>query len=110
MYRLSIGNRKMWETSMNGLLSLVRRTTPCFTYLREKIGSSFTDKMDALACFAPGMLALGASGYGPTESQKFLSLAEEIYCCVLCRIVKYHPFSPRHHSGFVVSRKPILDK
>jgi mannosyl-oligosaccharide alpha-1,2-mannosidase len=34
--------------------------------------------MDELACFAPGMLALGSSGYGPDDSQKFMSLAEEV--------------------------------
>ncbi|WMV34944.1 hypothetical protein MTR67_028329 [Solanum verrucosum] len=71
--------RKMWETSMKGLLSLVRRTSPSsFAYISEKVGYSFVDKMDELACFAPGMLALGSSGYGPDESQKFLSLAEEL--------------------------------
>lgn len=36
-------------------------------------------QMDELACFAPGMLALGSSGYGPSDSQKFLSLAEEVF-------------------------------
>ncbi|XP_060206090.1 mannosyl-oligosaccharide 1,2-alpha-mannosidase MNS1-like [Lycium barbarum] len=71
--------RKMWETSMKGLLSLVRRTTPSsFAYLCEKMGSSLNDKMDELACFAPGMLALGSSGYSPDEAQKFLSLSEEL--------------------------------
>lgn len=35
-------------------------------------------QMDELACFAPGMLALGASGYGPEESKVFMSLAEEV--------------------------------
>ncbi|KAK6796108.1 hypothetical protein RDI58_009563 [Solanum bulbocastanum] len=71
--------RKMWETSMKGLVSLVRRTTPSsFAYLGEKMGSSINDKMDELACFAPGMLALGSSGYSPDEAQKFLSLAEEL--------------------------------
>ncbi|KAL2493059.1 Mannosyl-oligosaccharide 1 [Abeliophyllum distichum] len=71
--------REMWETSMKGLLSLVRRTTPSnFAYLCEKIGNSLTDKMDELACFAPGMLALGSTGYGPDEAKKFLSLAEEL--------------------------------
>ena len=35
-------------------------------------------QMDELACFAPGMLALGSSGYGPDEAKKFLSLAEEV--------------------------------
>ncbi|KAF1001693.1 mannosyl-oligosaccharide 1,2-alpha-mannosidase MNS1-like [Apium graveolens] len=72
--------REMWETSMTGLLTLVRRTTPSsFAYIAEKNGeSSFVDKMDELACFAPGMIALGSSGYDPENSQKFLSLAEEL--------------------------------
>ncbi|KAL5554627.1 hypothetical protein UlMin_042028 [Ulmus minor] len=71
--------REMWEKSMKGLLSLVRRTTPSsFAYICEKNGDSLTDKMDELACFAPGMLALGSSGYGPDEAQKILSLAEEL--------------------------------
>ncbi|CAI9753822.1 unnamed protein product [Fraxinus pennsylvanica] len=71
--------REMWETSMKGLLSLVRKTNPSnFSYLCEKIGNSLTDKMDELACFAPGMLALGSTGYGPDEARKFLSLAEEL--------------------------------
>ncbi|KAG8380257.1 hypothetical protein BUALT_Bualt07G0174400 [Buddleja alternifolia] len=71
--------REMWETSMKGLESLVQRTTPSqFAYLREKIGNSLIDKMDELACFAPGMLALGSTGYGPDEAKKYLSLAEEL--------------------------------
>ncbi|XP_047269635.1 mannosyl-oligosaccharide 1,2-alpha-mannosidase MNS1 isoform X2 [Capsicum annuum] len=71
--------RKMWETSMQGLLSLVRRTSPSsFAYIGEKLGDLLNHKMDELACFAPGMLALGSSGYGPDKSQKFLSLAEEL--------------------------------
>lgn len=36
-------------------------------------------QMDELACFAPGMIALGSSGYGPGDSEKFLSLAEEVF-------------------------------
>ncbi|KAM6561884.1 hypothetical protein CsatB_021882 [Cannabis sativa] len=71
--------REMWEQSMKGLSSLIRRTTPSsFTYICEKNGESLNDKMDELACFAPGMLALGSTGYGPEESQKMLSLAEEL--------------------------------
>lgn len=34
--------------------------------------------MDELACFVPGMLVLGSSGYGPVEAAKYLSLAEEV--------------------------------
>ncbi|XP_076920775.1 mannosyl-oligosaccharide 1,2-alpha-mannosidase MNS1-like [Bidens hawaiensis] len=71
--------REMWETSMKGLLSLVRKTAPSsFTYISEKIGNSLIDKMDELACFAPGMIALGSFGYGPDDSGKFLTLAEEL--------------------------------
>nr|CAD1823176.1 unnamed protein product [Ananas comosus var. bracteatus] len=71
--------RKMWETSMEGLLSLVRRTTPSsFTYICEKNGVSLSDKMDELACFVPGMLALGSFGYGSEKGEKILSLAEEL--------------------------------
>ncbi|ESW14119.1 hypothetical protein PHAVU_008G254800 [Phaseolus vulgaris] len=72
--------RDMWEKSMKGLLSLIRRSTPSsFAYICEKNGGSLTDKMDELACFAPGMIALGSFGYTTAdESQKFLSLAEEL--------------------------------
>ncbi|KAF3526551.1 hypothetical protein F2Q69_00046744, partial [Brassica cretica] len=71
--------REMWEKSMKGLLSLIKKSTPSsFTYIQEKNGNSYNDKMDELACFAPGMLALGASGYGPDEEKKFLTLAEEL--------------------------------
>ncbi|KAE8685641.1 Mannosyl-oligosaccharide 1,2-alpha-mannosidase MNS2 [Hibiscus syriacus] len=71
--------RDMWETSMKGLQNLIRRSTPSsFVYICEKNGDSLTDKMDELACFAPGMLALGSSGYGPDEEKKILSLAEEL--------------------------------
>ncbi|XP_043713221.1 mannosyl-oligosaccharide 1,2-alpha-mannosidase MNS1 isoform X2 [Telopea speciosissima] len=71
--------REMWETSMKGLVSLTRKTTPSsFTYICEKTGESVSPKMDELACFAPGMLALGSSGYGPGEAQKLLTLAEEL--------------------------------
>lgn len=70
----------MWETSMKGLWSLVRRTTPSsFTYVCEKNGDAVNHKMDELACFVPGMLALGSSGYGPGDSEKFFSLAEEVF-------------------------------
>lgn len=37
--------------------------------------------MDELACFAPGMLALGASGYGPEKSEEIMNLAKEVNPC-----------------------------
>lgn len=46
--------------------------------------------MDELACFVPGMLALGSSGYG-TGGDKFMSLAEEVLI-----LQKFLCF--RHHS------------
>lgn len=35
-------------------------------------------QMDELACFVPGMLALGASGYGLEKDQKMMTLAKEV--------------------------------
>ncbi|KAF7010775.1 hypothetical protein CFC21_025136 [Triticum aestivum] len=71
--------RQMWETSMEGLISLTRQTTPSnYTYICEKSGGSLSHKMDELACFAPGMLALGASGYGPEKAKQIMNLAEEL--------------------------------
>lgn len=34
--------------------------------------------MDELACFVPGMLALGASGYGPEKADEIMNLAKEV--------------------------------
>ncbi|KAJ9162763.1 hypothetical protein P3X46_022512 [Hevea brasiliensis] len=71
--------REMWETSMKGFQSLVHRTTPSsFAYIREKNGNQMSNKMDELACFSPGMLALGSFGYDTGEASKMLSLAEEL--------------------------------
>lgn len=71
--------RQMWETSMEGLISLTKKTTPSnYSYICEKTGGSLSDKMDELACFAPGMLALGASGYGPEKAEQIMNLAEEL--------------------------------
>ncbi|KAK2358721.1 mannosyl-oligosaccharide 1,2-alpha-mannosidase MNS1 [Trifolium repens] len=71
--------REMWETSMKGLQSLIKKSTPSsFVYISEKLGNSLFDKMDELACFVPGMLALGSSGYGPGEGDKIMALAEEL--------------------------------
>eukprot|EP01018_Ginkgo_biloba_P039971 Gb_07364 [translate_table: standard] len=71
--------REMWEKSMQGLTSLIRKSSPSsFTYISERSGSSLIDKMDELACFAPGMLALGASGYDDDKAAKYLSLAKEL--------------------------------
>ncbi|CAN6276854.1 unnamed protein product [Urochloa humidicola] len=72
--------REMWETSMEGLISLTKKTTPSnYYYICEKNGGSLSDKMDELACFAPGMLALGASGYdSPEKSEEIMNLAKEL--------------------------------
>ncbi|CAJ1941752.1 unnamed protein product [Sphenostylis stenocarpa] len=71
--------REMWEKSMIGLQSLIKKSTPSsFAYISERLGNAVFDKMDELACFVPGMLALGSSSYGPEEAEKFISLAEEL--------------------------------
>ncbi|ONM51898.1 Mannosyl-oligosaccharide 12-alpha-mannosidase MNS1 [Zea mays] len=74
--------RQMWETSMEGQLSLTKKTTPSnYYYICEKNGGSLSDKMDELACFAPDMLALGASGYGPEKSEQIMNMAKEVNPC-----------------------------
>lgn len=71
--------RDMWEQSMEGLTSLIKKSTPSsYTYIAERSGGSLIDKMDELACFAPGMLALGAQGYASDKSVKYMQLAEEL--------------------------------
>lgn len=71
--------REMWEQSMDGLTSLIRKSNPSsFTYIAERSGISLIDKMDELACFAPGMLALGAYANVSDTSAKYMELAEEL--------------------------------
>ncbi|XP_030456478.2 mannosyl-oligosaccharide 1,2-alpha-mannosidase MNS1-like [Syzygium oleosum] len=71
--------REMWETSMSGLQSLVRESTPsAYAYICEKNGNTLIDQMNELACFASGMLALGSSGFDPQKAKTILLLSEEI--------------------------------
>ncbi|KAM7268977.1 hypothetical protein ACFE04_024474 [Oxalis oulophora] len=84
--------REMWEKSMEGLESLIRRTKPSsFAYICEKTENNLSDKMDELACFVPGMLVLGLDGYEPREAEKFLSLAEETTATKLAAENYYFP-------------------
>ncbi|CAM6058738.1 unnamed protein product [Sphagnum tenellum] len=71
--------REMWEQSMEGMMGLVSKSTPSgYTFLAERSGSSLFNKMDELACFAPGMLALGTEGAPPEKAEKYLTLAKEL--------------------------------
>jgi mannosyl-oligosaccharide alpha-1,2-mannosidase len=70
--------RDMWEQSMEGLTTLIKKTTPSgYVYIAERYGSSsLQDKMDELACFTPGMLALGATDASPSKARQYLEIAE----------------------------------
>ncbi|KAH9558163.1 hypothetical protein CY35_07G122600 [Sphagnum magellanicum] len=71
--------REMWEQSMEGIMGLVSKSTPSgYTFLAERSGSTLYNKMDELACFAPGMLALGTEGAPPEKAEKYLTLAKEL--------------------------------
>lgn len=72
--------REMWEQSMEGLMSLTRRSSPSsFLYIAERAGSnSYIDKMDELACFAPGMLALGSDGATAEKAAVYMNAAKEL--------------------------------
>ncbi|RDX86724.1 Mannosyl-oligosaccharide 1,2-alpha-mannosidase MNS1, partial [Mucuna pruriens] len=71
---------KAWiQGNKTEVVTFYRKSTPSsFVYISEKLGSAVFDKMDELACFVPGMLALGSSSYGRGEADKFISLAEEL--------------------------------
>eukprot|EP00850_Spirogloea_muscicola_P000924 SM000003S11169 [mRNA] locus=s3:1291827:1298198:- [translate_table: standard] len=67
--------REMWEQSMEGMFTLVEKSTPSgLTYLAERNGGHI-HKMDHLLCFVPGMLVLGAEG---PKADKYVSLAKEL--------------------------------
>jgi len=70
----------MCEQSMEGLASLIRKKSKpsSFTYIAERSGISLIDKMDELACFAPGMLALRAYASVSDKSVKYMELAQEL--------------------------------
>eukprot|EP00246_Nothoceros_aenigmaticus_P018190 TRINITY_DN9422_c0_g1_i2.p1 TRINITY_DN9422_c0_g1~~TRINITY_DN9422_c0_g1_i2.p1 ORF type:complete len:608 (-),score=117.14 TRINITY_DN9422_c0_g1_i2:128-1951(-) len=71
--------REMWEQSMEGMTKLIKKSSrSSFTYIAERTGGSLIDKMDELACFAPGMLALGADGAAPEKASRYLDLAKEL--------------------------------
>jgi mannosyl-oligosaccharide alpha-1,2-mannosidase len=64
---------------MEGMMGLVSKSTPSgYTFLAERSGSNLFNKMDELACFAPGMLALGTEGAPPEKAEKYLTLAKEV--------------------------------
>ncbi|GBG67510.1 hypothetical protein CBR_g643 [Chara braunii] len=66
----------MWKKSMKGLKTLVRTSSPSgYVYLAERANDNLIPKMDHLACFAAGMLALGADG---PDQEEYIKLAEEL--------------------------------
>lgn len=70
--------REMWEQSMEGMKSLVKKSSDGYTYLAERAGNQMIDKMDELACFVPGMLVLGTDGATPQKADEYLNLAQEL--------------------------------
>eukprot|EP00245_Coleochaete_scutata_P018024 TRINITY_DN916_c0_g1_i1.p1 TRINITY_DN916_c0_g1~~TRINITY_DN916_c0_g1_i1.p1 ORF type:complete len:650 (-),score=125.40 TRINITY_DN916_c0_g1_i1:823-2772(-) len=73
--------REMWEQSMEGMMSgLVQRVQPSnFTYIAERNSGSLIHKMDHLACFIPGMLALGYRTMpNHPKAAEYLQLAKEL--------------------------------
>ncbi|MCO5559693.1 hypothetical protein L7F22_013294 [Adiantum nelumboides] len=70
--------REMWEQSMEGLLSLTKKSSPSkYLYIAER-AHSLIDKMDELACFAPGMLALGSMDATGEKAKVYLDTAKEL--------------------------------
>jgi len=63
--------RNMYDKSMKGVMEkLIYDSTPNgFTYIAEMQNGQVLPKMDHLACFVPGMLALGAADAGPNKDK-----------------------------------------
>jgi len=63
--------RRMYDKSMAGVMSkLIYDSQPSgFTYIAEMQGGNIVPKMDHLACFVPGMLALGAAKAGKDRNK-----------------------------------------
>lgn len=53
---------EMYAAAMEGMIKLLIKQTPKtgYYYITELMNNRETRKMDHLACFVPGMLALGA--------------------------------------------------
>ena len=73
--------RDLFDGAMRGMINvLVQRSSSGLTYVAEWDRAGLVHKMDHLACFVPGMLALGAEG--PHE-REYMELAKELmYTCV----------------------------
>jgi len=72
--------RSMYRKAADGLLDrLVFDTNPSqLVYVAEMQGGSVIPKMDHLACFVPGLLALGARHLNPTDRVKHMKVAEGV--------------------------------
>lgn len=71
--------RRMYDKAMAGVMEkLIYDSTPTgLTYIAEMQGGNIVPKMDHLACFVPGMLALGADLAGQ-ERDKHMRVARGI--------------------------------
>lgn len=74
--------RQLFDAAMESMMAvLIQRSTPSnLVYVAEYDRAGVVHKMDHLACFVPGMLALGANG---PQAKTYLSLAQQLtYTCV----------------------------
>uniref|UniRef100_A0A7S0RWM0 alpha-1,2-Mannosidase n=1 Tax=Pyramimonas obovata TaxID=1411642 RepID=A0A7S0RWM0_9CHLO len=74
--------RELFDDAMDSMIKvLVHKSSPSgMTYVAEWNGAALVHKMDHLACFVPGMLALGANG---DNAEQYVSLAQDLtHTCV----------------------------
>mmetsp|Transcript_38060 Transcript_38060/g.72955 ORF Transcript_38060/g.72955 Transcript_38060/m.72955 type:complete len:601 (+) Transcript_38060:121-1923(+) len=74
--------RELFDKSMDGMINvLVQQSSPSgLVYVAEWDRAGLVHKMDHLACFVPGMLALGANG---ENAKRYLTIAQQLmYTCV----------------------------
>ncbi|XP_028835255.1 mannosyl-oligosaccharide 1,2-alpha-mannosidase IA [Denticeps clupeoides] len=71
--------KKMYYSALEAIeANLVQQSPGGLTYLAEWRGGILDHKMGHLACFAGGMLGIGAEDGAPEKKQRYLDLAGEI--------------------------------
>ena len=71
--------RRMWDEAIDAIeKNLVKKSTSGLTYLAEMKYDRLEHKMDHLACFASGLIALSGQSLEQKQKQHFLELGAEL--------------------------------
>ncbi|EFJ24543.1 hypothetical protein SELMODRAFT_101351, partial [Selaginella moellendorffii] len=72
------GYRQMWERSMDGLMTLIKKKAPYYYVFERNSNGDLFPKMEELACFVPAMLVLGSYDASAQKKNQYLWLAQQL--------------------------------